>query len=218
MKRTSKAKKSTLTVNKRILILCEGKTECGYFTAFKKDPDLKASLSAVDVDAYQPTDFSPLGLIDEAKRRKKEAHQKKNPFNSIWIVFDRDGHHGVSEAFQSAIDTKINKAFSSVCFEFWIILHFEFTTRSFKNGDEVVSYLKSRHYPLYKKGQNFYINLKPRIDTAIKHAKKICDKAHEDIEDGHTKLCDYNPYTNIHELVLELQGKAGSKKQKALAL
>ena len=209
--RTSKTKRIPIKVNKRILILCEGQTECVYFTAFKKDSDLKASLGAVDVDAYQPTDFSPLGLINEAKKRKKEAQQRRNPYDSIWIVFDRDGHHGVSEAFQTCIDAKVNRVFSSVCFEFWAILHFEYTTRPFKDGDEIVSYLKSKHYPSYKKGQDFYSDLKPKVEIAIKHAKKIYDKMHEDIEDGNTKLCDCNPYTNVHELVLELQGKGESK-------
>jgi hypothetical protein len=204
MKRTSKSKKQDRSFNKRILILCEGETECAYFKSFKSDCNLRTSLAAVDIVAYQPTDFSPLGLVKEAKQQKKEAERNRNPFESIWIVFDKDGHYGIPNAFQEALDAGINKAFSSICFEFWIILHFEFTTRAFKDSDEAVSYIRGNHYSKYKKGQESFAYLRDKVGVAIHNAQRICQQVDEEINYGRAKLHECNPFTNVHYLVNEL--------------
>jgi RloB-like protein len=204
MKRTSKSKGKIYTINKRILIICEGETESEYFNAFKTDESLKSSLAGVSIDAYQPTDFSPLGLVNEAKRKKKDAERQKNPFDSIWVVFDKDGHAKIPEAFQAAKDAKIKRAFSSVCFEFWVVLHFEFTSKVFNDSDDLVSYIKKKHYSEYKKGSECFTHLRQKVEVAIANAQRICKSADADIDAGYMKLCEYNPYTNVHELVLEL--------------
>ena len=71
-----------LKISKRILILCEDrKSSLLYLDSFKKDEKLKRELSSVSIEIYQPTDFSPLGLVNEAKRRKKQARRERNPFD-----------------------------------------------------------------------------------------------------------------------------------------
>ena len=59
-------------VAKRILILCEdGKSSLYYFKAFKKDEKFKRELATVNIEVFQPKDFSPRGLVEEAKNLKE---------------------------------------------------------------------------------------------------------------------------------------------------
>ena len=71
-----------IQVSKRFLILCEDeKSSLLYLDSFKKDEKLRRDLAAVSIEIYQPHDISPLGLVSEAKRKKKIAIVTK----SLWI-------------------------------------------------------------------------------------------------------------------------------------
>ena len=121
---------------KRVLILCEGQSEQIYINGYKSEDVNKRRLAKVDVEIYQPKDYSPHGLLTEAKLKVKEAKKDKMPYDKVWIVFDRDGHANVPQTFEEARIAKINIAFSAVCFEIWILLHFERTSRAFQNCDD----------------------------------------------------------------------------------
>ena len=57
-------------------------------------------------------------------------------------------------------------AVSDPCFEFWLLLHFEFTTAPFDGYSEVRDRLKS-HWPEYKKGDAIPIDLFERLPKAV---------------------------------------------------
>ena len=46
----------------------------------------------------------------------------------------------------------INIAFSSISFEYWILLHFEYTSRVFYKSDEIIKLLKDKNHIDYSKG------------------------------------------------------------------
>lgn len=91
-----------LEINKRILILCEGKTEEAYFSGLKNNVLLKDKFRAVHIEIVSPPskqnpnpqstlrDNSLKGLVWEAMKRKRKAQREKNSFNEIWIVVDND--------------------------------------------------------------------------------------------------------------------------------
>lgn len=66
----------------------------------------------------------PLKWVEEGHRELKDG-----TFNEVWAVFDKDQHPKAKEAFKLAekdVDGKyVNIAFSSVCFEYYLLLHFE---------------------------------------------------------------------------------------------
>jgi len=63
-----------IDISKRILIVCEDeKSSKLYFESFKRDEKLKRHLASVDIEVVHPRDYSPVGLVNEAKRKKKRA-------------------------------------------------------------------------------------------------------------------------------------------------
>lgn len=102
------------------------------------------------------------------------------------------------------------QAITSVpCFEFWLLLHFRFSTKNFDAGpgsicDRVITELKSYLSGYAKGSKGVYGRLKDTLPTAIKNAQKIanyCKSADTD-----------HPSTQIHELVEYLQNLQNGKR------
>lgn len=189
-----------LEILKRVLILCEdGKSSLKYLKSFKSDEELKRNLSAVSVEVYHPKDYSPLGLVDEAKR-KLEAKREKNKYDEIWIVLDKDQHANLPQALCKAKDNDIKVALSIICFEFWILLHFEKTRKEFHNCTEIIEYIKDHYYPDYQKNKSSFDDLKSKISFAIENAEWLEGQAQLDLDCG-KKIHELSPFTNIHKLI-----------------
>ncbi len=94
-----------------------------------------------------------MGVVREAKDAYKKAIKDKIPQDKIFVfaVFDCDGHAGVPEAIEMLRNTRVNAVFSNICFECWILLHYEQTQRQFANCEEVVAYIENHHDPNYTK-------------------------------------------------------------------
>lgn len=185
----------------RILILCEGeKTEPFYFKGLKSDPAHKNLTSVIVIG---DTKFNTAReLIDQAIREQKSAVREGNSYFEIWVVIDKDGYTKHPESFDRARIHNINIAFSSVAFEFWILLHFKYTTKVFPKCDELISYLKKEYLPEYEKKGQIYDMIKDKTCTAIENAKKI-RKTSPDL-DSSSPPYKINPYTNIDTLVCRL--------------
>jgi hypothetical protein len=188
-------------LSKRVLILCEDKKSSQYYLkSFKKDEELKRNLSAVNVEIYQPEDFSPVGLVKEAIARKKEAKKANNKYDLIWVVLDKDSHANMPKAYDMAISNNIKFGLSIKCFEYWIILHYEQTRKAFSTCDEVIKYLRKTHIEDYEKGKNIFDILKPLFDVAIKNGKWL-EKEIKNSMQKDAKIYNESAYTNLHELV-----------------
>ncbi len=182
-----------------VLIVCEGaKTEPGYLNDLKDE--LKLSNANIKVIGHG-TD--PLTLVEFAI----EEYNKYREYDKIYCVFDQDEH----KSYHFALD-EINRfnskgipifSITSVpCFEFFLLSHYVYSTRSYKRsgkksaGEQLCSELK-RYIPNYKKGYpNIYDVTKSKLPTAIKNVKKI---EKEQSINGH------NPSTNFYQLVEYLQ-------------
>ncbi len=134
---------------------------------------------------------------------KSKAKRERNPYNEIWIVLDRNGHANIDQALITARDNKINVALSVVCFEYWILLHFEKTTKPFSKCDDIISYIKKNYISNYDKKINYYALLKEKIEEAINNAKWLEKQVNIDLENG-VKIQDLPSYTNVHWLVRKL--------------
>ncbi len=184
--------------HKRVLIICEGGcTEPAYFNSFKKDTSLK--LYAVNIEIPNTKYTSAKKLVKEASIMKKEAKAERNPFDFVWVVIDKNGYTKNAEAFSQAIANKISIAFSSICFEYWYLLHFKYTTKLYICADDLIHYLKT-YISDYKKSDNYYSKLKHKMQDAITNAKKVQDNYKPDIERG-TKIYELPAYTDVNKLV-----------------
>lgn len=200
-----KRKNNFRKVNKRILILCEGaETEPNYFKAIKHDLHLKNKLKALRIEISDTRKTSPKQLVEEAKNYKETANSERNPYEEIWIVFDKDGYTKHPETFDQAQTNEFNVAFSSPSFELWYLLHFEFTGRPFENDKKVISYLNNKNYlPDYEKSDNVYLQICDKTQDAISNAQKIRKSCENDLMRG-KKIYKLNPYTDVDVLVEKL--------------
>jgi RloB-like protein len=206
-----------------IRLVCEGvKTEPNYFNGYFK----AKGFSQPNV-AFKPNDHSPKGIVKAAKAEYKKAKSIGIPDDKIfiWAVFDRDGHQGIADAIEMLRGTAIGIALSNICFEYWILLHYENTTKSFLNCDEVISHIRQNHEKDYGKSNDHYKLLKDKITTAINHAQKIAhnqrqhDERPKSIVDGtndpsvpDSPNWNLSPYTDVHLIFESLLAKGFIKE------
>jgi hypothetical protein len=160
------------------------------------------------VDVYQPRDHSPKGLLHEAKKRVARAAEQELCFQFIWLVFDKDDHPGIASTFHEARSWKgqpeIKIAFSATCFEFYILLHYERTTRPSGNCGETIRHLK-KHIPDYEKTATLYRKLYRRKLTAFQNCDFLMKQYSIDRARG-MQPYEMAAYTNVQELEIFLEG------------
>lgn len=202
---TMKAKRRSIP--KRILILCEGESEVRYFKSYRMDNDNRDRLRGLEIEIYKPHDHSPVGLVKEAKARCKEAKRDKMAYEVVWVVFDKDGHANISNAFEEALLSNFNIkiVFSAVCFEYWFLLHFHKRKLIFANGDAIVSFIKKHCIPGYCKVKVGFQDLKDRLDLAFQNAEWLHKQNSNDLENG-IRIYDLDSYTDVDLLMKYLQG------------
>ena len=185
----------------RVLIVCEGaKTEPNYF---KEIRDVYR-LSNANIDICgEECDSDPLSVINYAIKKIKDDRD----YNRVYCVVDRDKHATFDAAMDKLRQTKLGRdiTFTAIisvpCFEFWLLLHFSYTTRQFcapgnaSNCELVISELnKKGRIPGYKKGAlNIFTLTKDRLPNAIRNAIQL--------QQHNQATGTNNPATNIHELI-----------------
>lgn len=188
----------------RVLIVCEGeKTEPVYLAELKEE----LKLNSANIEIVPNTlGSAPISVVRQALRK----FAKEKDYNRVYCVFDKDIHPSYSAALHMIKEktqaTKGNCPIFAVvsvpCFEFWLLLHFRYTTRPYqaKNGsicESVITDLK-KFLPDYEKGgKNIFHKTKSLLPQAISNAKKVLHHC----ETGETDM----PSTRMHELVEYLQ-------------
>jgi hypothetical protein len=186
----------------RVLIVCEGgKTEPYYFKALIDD--LKLNTANVEVDG--DSDSSPRSVVEYAKKRYQEDKKLngKDCFNRVYCVIDQDEHPTYHEAINTIQTASAKNTFYAItsvpCFEFWVLLHFEQTTKAFiragnrSPGDNTKHALKV-YLPNYDKGdKTVYAQIKDKTDEAIIRAKQVNNAA--------TASGFDNPSTSVPDLI-----------------
>ena len=173
-----------------ILIVCEGvKTEPNYFTELKKA--FRLSNANVRICGRGSDPLSVVNFAMETFRREPE--------------FDRDRHTTYDAALDKVRRTRLGRgsrifAIPSVpCFEFWLLLHFSYTTRPFDApaGDSICSRVIEelrKYLPEYEKGnRDIFKTIQDKLDDAIINACKL--------EQFHQNSGTDNPFTLMHSLV-----------------
>ena len=182
----------------RVLLVCEGEyTEPRYFAALRNH----LRLSTLVVKATKGVD--PRTLVNIASKEDRRERRNGEQFDFVYCVFDRDSHPQFDEASKTARDRGFKLARSWPCFEFWLLLHFEFARAPYVGKgrespcDVCIRDLR-KHISDYSKGdQTTFGNLWCRLETAIANGRKAAVDA---VATGES-----NPSTEIHKLVVHLQ-------------
>lgn len=193
-------KPGTRKVQWRLLIVCEGakdRSESAYFKALIKDrrnPDNRMEVAVVDTKKNTARE-----LVREAKKLKGTDRDQ------VWAVFDKDGYTLHPQAFDQARANNIRIAFSSICFEYWILLHFTYTARPFVNCSELVGFLERNFKYQYDKADTLtYEKTKDQIPEAKRNAAH-CRSHQSGCNPDATPVYELNPYTNVDELVSAIE-------------
>ena len=196
-----------------VLIVTEGsKTEPKYFSSFRRRQS--------NIDIHVVGSRANSGGTDyESLVRKTIDYMEKNGLSvrngdTLWVVADGDINYDnvdpigaksrmLDKARQLASRYAITIMLSNPCFEFWYLLHYQYTTAHLRDYDAVVNLLKS-YLPDYDKAKTVASQLLPHLDAAIRNAERV-EQYHR--ANGCAELCDIavNPYTALHHLVARLQ-------------
>lgn len=188
----------------KVLIVCEGKkTEPNYFQELRDHYRLRATNVVITGDCGS----DPMSVYKAARDRYAEHSGAGDAFDKVYCVFDQDSHATYQQALDAIARARPNgvwKAINSVpCFEYWILLHFNYTTQSFRavggdSGCQRVMRELRRYHSGYEKGcQGLFEQMYNQLDDALAHASRALQEARRTGND--------NPMTLVHELVEELR-------------
>lgn len=181
------------TPYERTLIVCEGeKTEPHYLCGLRDR--LRLNSSQIEVTGNCNSD--PLGVVNFAIKR----WSKDRSIDRVYCVIDRDGHANYVKAVEAARKEGVNIISSNPCFEYWILLHFERSQKSYSSSgvsspcSALILDLKI-HLPNYEKGRReVFSEILKDTHKAIKNAVEV--------EKDNRLIGSVCPATNVQELVL----------------
>lgn len=193
----------------KILIVCEGeKTEPMYFKDLIEYYDL---LTASVIDVSGDCGSSPMCVVRHAKEQQKIMMEQGAPYDKIYVVIDKDAHVDYLSALDVIRRSQPNKTWVAVnsipCFEYWLLLHYTYSTKEYKSlpgnssGNQIVSELKKyiKEYEKATKG----IFLKTLNSLESKNLNEVITKAKSSLQAAESSGTD-NPSTRVHELIEKL--------------
>lgn len=190
------------------LVVTEGqKTEPHYFIELRN----RLRLSSTDVEVTHADGTDALSIVNYAiqLRDKRSRAARKNialpKYDEAWAVFDTeraDTNPHLHDALQLAEARSIRVALSNPAFEYWILLHYEYTTAAFADCYEVIGRIQDNGFIAhYQKGATPVGEILERVRDGVRHARR-CRQQHE----GHQQQAQqfWNPCTQVDELVTAL--------------
>lgn len=164
------------------------------------------------VQIHHSDHSDPKGLIDDAvaakkKNRRDAVRGGSGLIESWWVLADIEcGRPGLHEAVRKAKDNDIWLGLCDPSIEFWLMLHFRYTTRSFGNVKELIRQLKE-HLPDYSE-ENKHPDMQvlfPRLSDAMDNSSKL--------RKNHTSIGCGSPRTDCDLLIAELNCQASRGKE-----
>ena len=195
-----------------ILIVTEGsQTEPKYFEHYRsRQTNIDIRVVGSRTKGGE-TDY--LGLIRKAMEYQNKNQISASNGDAVWVVADGDVNYNnpdpiaakdtlLSRARKLADAKGIHIAISNPCFEFWYLLHFQYTTRYFRDYTAVENALTA-YLPDYEKSDDVYSQLSERTATAIQNARRV---AEYHLRNGNKPPFGIavNPFTDVCHLVESL--------------
>jgi hypothetical protein len=210
----SKNKPNTRDFKKRFLIVCEGeKTEPNYLKSLQQALRINETL----VKIIHQKNNSPIGIFTHAKEAYEQSKNDGDPYDQVYCVFDRDMHESFEEALNKIKSTENFEAITTnPCFEFWLLLHFKYTSAAYKQKDKKSVGDQAKHelkqlpaFTNYKKGQkDIYTLCKENLNIAITNARQLRKEMESSVSQKNNPQIDANPWTNFDVLVEAIQNQS----------
>lgn len=203
----------------RFLIVCEGlKTEPYYFEEFCEYHKLRTPRVRISPGDKGPSPDRVVACAEELFN--EDARLGPDRYDKVFCVIDRDKHATYDSALKRIEILKAEgKPFEAIpsipCFEYWLLLHFAYSRKSFHAAgkksicDGVIRELRKQTvFAGYAKGKKgIYSLLRDKTAAAITHAQRAEKDARQTGED--------NPSTCVHHLVIQLQKLAATQGRKS---
>jgi hypothetical protein len=153
-------------------------------------------------------------------------------FNEVWVVFDNDGHPAKQEAFERAQEKingkQVHIAYSSIAFEYYLLLHFERKYYSFQksecrkgkatincslgNNPEdcngvlcIGGYARRQGYWIVsKEKKSLFPLIEKKLEIGFRNAAWL--RYQSELHDNRTAFYDRNPYITTDAIVKRLTG------------
>ena len=168
------------------LVVTEGtKTEPNYFFGLKNAVNGKDGLEKVHLEISG----EGMNTVSLMARAKQLARSAGNPYQHIWIVYDKDDFP--AENFNSVVDlcrtateesgeTEYHAIWSNQCVELWFLLHFSYFHSDISRDEyypKLTQHLEKISCGGYRKNRDdIFTVLLPKLPDAIKNAEKLeCD-------------------------------------------
>jgi hypothetical protein len=189
-------KNNKRSLRPKIFVYCNGEiAEPEYFRTIKNSLCIP---QAIEINHSHCKGKSPWELIEFAIEKKKEVDE----LDKIWCVFDIDHYleenkQKMNEAVRAAKVEGVNLAWSNICFELWLLLHFIPFNSSFGGCADyeckLKQHCKTKLSIIYRKNLNISSDLLLFQSVAIANAKKI-----------DTGKISKNPSTTVYRLIEQL--------------
>ena len=193
-----------------VLIVCEGEeTEPNYLSALKDSLRLHQAAITIVPSSYGS---APKSVVQYAKQRIKDACKEGNPFTKVYCVIDKDKHSTYLSALSDIRTYKPTKKCATIlcaipsvpCFEYWILMHFVNSTRSYGTSGSspcqhlIASALRT-YLPHYSKTDKVKAKelVETKLTAAIRNSRMTLQAAKMAGTD--------DPSTYMHLLVEELE-------------
>jgi hypothetical protein len=216
-KKRNKAEKQPFRV---FHIYCEGeKTEPNYLRSYiaKRFPGYRLLV------VIEPTKKNtPVQLVEEAIEKQKERQKEGATEDIFWVVYDRESEQKYTndrhtKAREKAQAKNIQIALSNVCFEVWLLLHFQQTVPPYSNYDDLLKNSPLRQYCRehglndYDKGsKDIFKIVSAQIETARTRAKQLNAQTQNSADAAATQPHQWNPYTDMYKLLDTIDEFAGA--------
>ncbi len=204
--RSSKVK----LVPRKMHIFCEGeKTEPNYIEGYLKtlqDNALREVIRIADTDKNTPPE-----LVREAAQAKNGGNYPEG--DEFWVVYDRESKQKYpdrlhDQALTLAIDNGVNVVLSNVCFEQWLILHFNDSSACYASFDDLITnsclkaeIKKATKQKYDKADKRIFDAVREGIPDARRRAESINKRTLASAPAGITKPYLLNPYTDMPKLL-----------------
>ena len=197
-------------ITQKFFIFTEGKkTEIAYINGYLKNKGYHKQTDR-KVILNQPDNHMPYGLLEFAKQSKKDncfslygcSHRILNTRDFIWLCFDKDQHPKISDVYAEARQQNdIGLAFSAICFEYWLMLHFNYTTAAFTCCDNLTGNNRfTSHIPNYEKSIETIFEIVNSGAGSLISAKSNARQVRAQSTVG-TAPYSINPYCNVDILI-----------------
>ena len=187
---------------KIILIGAEGKnrTEQLYFRELSRTQDM------YHVVFSKGNETDPMNIVRKTAGTASKEDLQYDDGDIAFAVFDLDNNHSkavqLNKAKAIAARNGITVVTSNLCFEVWYRLHFGYTSRPYRDSQEVIRDVKN-FMPDYEKNDCDFDILYPKTEDAIANSKQL--EQHHEIA-GSEGIAEFaNPRTDVYKVLEILQ-------------